>query len=121
MITRELRLPRSGIVQFKLASELYNEIMGYIGTEPSEKLSSDVFNDKLAGHIKKEFSLENIKPKLWEDFTTFFESLIYEYEDTYQFESSATHLVSPEEAGVHADALDGFHKRNFQRMMLANF
>jgi len=74
MITRELNVGRSGIVQFKLASELYTQIMEYIGTEPNDKITQNM-TDRLAGHIKKEFNLENIKPKLWEDFTTFFESI----------------------------------------------
>lgn len=116
MITRELNVGRSGIVQFKLASELYTQIMEYIGTEPNDKITQNM-TDRLAGHIKKEFNLENIKPKLWEDFTTFFESIVYQYEDVYQFESSATALVSPSYNGVDAYTLDGYNKPCFQEEM----
>jgi len=118
MITRELKVDTSGIVQFKLPNELYTQIMKYIGTEPSKELLPDFFGEKLAGHIKNEFSLENIKPKLWEDFTTFFESIIYEYEDVHQFDSAATSLVKPEKKEINPYLLDGFVKPNFQENMM---
>lgn len=116
MITRELKLSTSGVVQFKLPTDIYSEIMNeYIGTEPNDNLN-DTMVPNLAGHLRNEFSLLNIKPKLWEKFSIFLESLVYEYEDTYGFDSKATKKVIREYTGVSADILDGGNfKPSFQQ------
>ena len=116
MITRELKLSTSGVVQFKLPTDIYSEIMNeYIGTEPNDNLT-DTMVPNLAGHLRSEFSLQNIKPKLWEKFSIFLESLVYEYEDTYGFDTKATRKVIPEYTGVSADILDGDNfKPSFQQ------
>lgn len=119
MITRELKLNTSGVVQFKLPTDIYSQIMDeYIGTEPNDiNPLNHSMTSYLAGHLKKEFSFNNVmKPKLWENLTLFLESLIYEFEDTYGFDTKATRKVIPEYLGVNPYILDGENlKPSFQQ------